>query len=107
MSGIGVAALFAVAAIEVVHGNMTAGEAISATTLAALVFAPIARLADLTSLIERAATSFDRDYPLLIGGESETQIVNAAGRSAISTEPALITEGGALGSGTAKGEESE
>jgi ABC-type multidrug transport system fused ATPase/permease subunit len=60
LSGVGTAAVFAAGASEVLAGRMTPGEIVSAATLAGLLFGPIARLADLTSVFEQAATSVDR-----------------------------------------------
>jgi ABC-type multidrug transport system fused ATPase/permease subunit len=59
-SGIGTALVFAVGAFEALHGRLTPGEVVSATALAALLFGPVARLADLTATFERAAASLDR-----------------------------------------------
>src|SRR5262249_10898409 len=60
ISGIGTAAVFAVGALEVLNGRMTPGGVVSTAALAALVFGPITRLADLASVFEQAAASVDR-----------------------------------------------
>ncbi|MDB5350181.1 MAG: putative transporter ATP-binding protein [Planctomycetota bacterium] len=60
LGGIGSALVFAVGAIEVMNGRMTPGGAVSAAALAGLLFAPVARLADLASVFEQAAASTDR-----------------------------------------------
>lgn len=60
ISGIGTAVVFAVAALEVLHGRMTPGGVVSTAALAALLFGPIARLADLAYVFEQASTSVDR-----------------------------------------------
>jgi subfamily B ATP-binding cassette protein MsbA len=60
ISGIGTAAVFAVAASEVLRGRMTPGAVVSTAALAALLFGPIARLADLAYTFEQASASVDR-----------------------------------------------
>ena len=45
---------------EAAPGRMTPGEVVSASALAALLFAPVARLADLASVFEQAGTSLRR-----------------------------------------------
>ena len=59
-SGIGASLVFAVGAFEVLQGRMTPGEVVSAAALATLLFGPVARLADLTSLFQQAAASIER-----------------------------------------------
>jgi ABC-type multidrug transport system fused ATPase/permease subunit len=59
-SGIGTSAVFAAGAWEVLHGRLTPGEVVSTAALAALLFGPIARLADLASVFEQAAASVQR-----------------------------------------------
>jgi subfamily B ATP-binding cassette protein MsbA len=58
--GIGVSAVFAVAAFDVLHGRMTPGEAVAVSVLAGLLFGPITRLADLIAAAEKAAASIRR-----------------------------------------------
>jgi ABC-type multidrug transport system fused ATPase/permease subunit len=65
ISGIGTAAVFTAAAIEVLQGRMTPGAAVSTAALAALLFGPIGRLADLAYVFEQASTSVDRLGELL------------------------------------------
>ncbi len=60
LGGIGTALVFAVAAAQVAAGQMTPGEAVAATAFVALVFGPIARLADLATIFEQAGASLDR-----------------------------------------------
>lgn len=60
LSGVGSALVFAVAALEASVGRMTPGEVVLVASLAALVFAPIARLADLASVFEQARVSMGR-----------------------------------------------
>src|SRR4051812_35081003 len=59
ISGIGTSAVFTVGAIEVLQGRMTPGAAVSAAALAALLFGPIGRLADLLHVFEQASASVD------------------------------------------------
>lgn len=60
ISGVGTAAVFAVGAFEVLRGRMTPGEVVSTAALAALLFGPIARLADLAYVFEQASASVNR-----------------------------------------------
>ena len=60
ISGVGISAVFAAGAWEVLQGRMTPGGAVSTAALAALLFGPVARLADLTYVFEQAAASVDR-----------------------------------------------
>jgi subfamily B ATP-binding cassette protein MsbA len=60
ISGVGTAAVFAIGAIEVLHGRMTPGGVVSTAALAALLFGPIARLADLAYVFEQASASVER-----------------------------------------------
>jgi ATP-binding cassette, subfamily B, bacterial MsbA len=60
ISGIGAALVFAVGALLAVHGPLTPGEVVAATALAALLFGPAARLAELTSVFQAAGASVDR-----------------------------------------------
>src|SRR5262249_43351383 len=59
-SGIAVSLVFAVGALEVLHGRMTPGEVVSAAALAALLFGPVSRLANVASAFEQAGASMDR-----------------------------------------------
>jgi subfamily B ATP-binding cassette protein MsbA len=59
-SGIGTAAVFAAGALEVVAGRFTVGAVVAAAALAALLFGPVARLADLTVVFQQAAISLHR-----------------------------------------------
>jgi subfamily B ATP-binding cassette protein MsbA len=59
-AGIGAALVFAAGALEVLAGRATPGEVVAAGALAALLFGPVARLADLASLFETASASLDR-----------------------------------------------
>ena len=60
LNGVGTALVFGVAAVEVLGGRMTPGEAVTAATLAGLLFGPISRLADLTNIFEQTAASAER-----------------------------------------------
>jgi ABC-type multidrug transport system fused ATPase/permease subunit len=60
ISGVGTAAVFAAGAFEVLQGRMTPGGVVSTAALAALIFGPIARLADLAYVFEQASASVDR-----------------------------------------------
>src|SRR5205807_1866787 len=60
LGGIGTALVFAVSAAQVLAGHMSPGEAVAATAFVALVFGPIARLADLATIFEQAGASLDR-----------------------------------------------
>lgn len=60
IGGIGTAAVFAVGAWEVLQGRMSPGAVVSTVALAALLFGPIARLADLAYVFEQASASVDR-----------------------------------------------
>jgi len=59
-AGIGASLVFAAGAWETAHGRMTPGTVVSATALAALVFGPLSRLADLAAVFQQAAASMDR-----------------------------------------------
>lgn len=59
-AGIGASLVFAAGAWESAHGRMTPGTVLSATALAALLFGPVSRLADLASVFQQAAASMDR-----------------------------------------------
>jgi subfamily B ATP-binding cassette protein MsbA len=59
-AGIGASLVFAAGAWEAANGRMTPGAVLSATTLAALLFGPISRLADLAAVFQQAAASMDR-----------------------------------------------
>lgn len=59
-AGVGASLVFAAGAWEAAHGRMTPGAVLSATTLAALLFAPMSRLADLAATFQQAAASMDR-----------------------------------------------
>ncbi|HZU35702.1 MAG TPA: ABC transporter ATP-binding protein, partial [Gemmataceae bacterium] len=60
ISGVGTALVFAVGALQVVNGQLTPGEVVSASALAALLFGPVGRLADLSATFEAASASVDR-----------------------------------------------
>ncbi|MBX6311815.1 MAG: ABC transporter ATP-binding protein [Isosphaeraceae bacterium] len=60
ISGLGTAVVFAAGAFEALQGRITPGEDVSTTTLAGLLFGPVARLADLASVFEQAAASIER-----------------------------------------------
>ncbi|MDR3619153.1 MAG: ABC transporter ATP-binding protein [Paludisphaera borealis] len=60
IGGVGTAVVFAMGAYEVLEGRLTAGGAVSTAALAAMVFGPVARLADLAYVFEQAAASVDR-----------------------------------------------
>ncbi len=60
VSGVGTALVFAVGALLAVRGALTAGEVVAASALAALLFGPAARLAELSSVFQSAATSVGR-----------------------------------------------
>lgn len=59
-AGIGASLVFAAGVWETAHGRMTPGTVVSATALAALVFGPLSRLADLAAVFQQAAASMDR-----------------------------------------------
>jgi subfamily B ATP-binding cassette protein MsbA len=59
-SAVGGVVVFTVGAFEVLGGRMTPGQLISATSLAALLFGPVSRLADLASVFQQARTSLAR-----------------------------------------------
>jgi ABC-type multidrug transport system fused ATPase/permease subunit len=60
ISGIGTVAVFGAGALEVLNGRMTTGGVVSTAALAALLFGPVARLADLANIFEQAGASIDR-----------------------------------------------
>jgi ABC-type multidrug transport system fused ATPase/permease subunit len=60
LSGVGSSLVFAVAAWEASWGRMTPGEVVLMASMAVLVFAPVARLADLASVYEQARASMNR-----------------------------------------------
>jgi ABC-type multidrug transport system fused ATPase/permease subunit len=60
ISGIGTALVFAAGAVEVLQGRMTPGGVVATAALAAMVFGPVARLADLAFVFEQSAASVDR-----------------------------------------------
>lgn len=64
-AGIGASLMFAAGAYEVIHGRMTPGTVLSATALAALIFGPVSRLADLAAVFQQAAASIDRLHDIL------------------------------------------
>ncbi len=76
VSSIGAAIVFAVGAFEVANGRMTAGELISALALAALLFGPMGRLADLANTFQQAAASFTRLRPYLDGEHEVAEAVD-------------------------------
>ncbi|MBO0700270.1 MAG: ABC transporter ATP-binding protein, partial [Zavarzinella sp.] len=65
--GLAAAFVFAVGATEVLAGRMTAGELVSAAGLAALLFGPISRLADLAGVFHQSAASLHRLGEVLDG----------------------------------------
>lgn len=60
IGGIGTALVFAAGAWEVLEGRLTPGGAVSTAAMAAMVFGPVARLADLAYVFEQTAASVDR-----------------------------------------------
>jgi ABC-type bacteriocin/lantibiotic exporter with double-glycine peptidase domain len=58
--GVAGSLVFAAGAWEVLQGRMTPGVVVSASTMAALLFGPISRLADLAAVFQQAAASGDR-----------------------------------------------
>jgi subfamily B ATP-binding cassette protein MsbA len=60
VSGVGSTLVFAAAALLVIHGRLTPGEVVAATALAALLFGPASRLAELASVFQAAGASVDR-----------------------------------------------
>ena len=59
-SGIGTCLVFSIGAFEALHGRMTPGQVVAAAALAALLFGPVARLADLAAVFEQASASLER-----------------------------------------------
>jgi ABC-type multidrug transport system fused ATPase/permease subunit len=59
-SGIGTALVFAVGALEAAEGRLTPGSVLSVSAVAALLFGPLTRLADLATVFQQAAASIDR-----------------------------------------------
>ncbi|HEY2156299.1 MAG TPA: ABC transporter ATP-binding protein, partial [Isosphaeraceae bacterium] len=80
LAGIGSALVFAVGAYEALSGRSTPGGAVAAATLAGLLFAPVARLADLASVFEQAAASTERLGEIL---DREPDVVEPAAPPAI------------------------
>lgn len=60
IGGIGTALVFAAGAVEVLYGRMTPGGVVATAALAAMIFGPVARLADLAYVFEQTAASVDR-----------------------------------------------
>lgn len=60
IGGMGTALVFAAGAWEVLQGRLTPGGAVSTAAMAAMVFGPVARLADLAYVFEQTAASVDR-----------------------------------------------
>ncbi len=60
VGGVGAALVFAVGAWEASEGRLSAGGVVAAEAMAALLFGPLARLADLTSLFQTASVSVGR-----------------------------------------------
>jgi ABC-type multidrug transport system fused ATPase/permease subunit len=60
IGGVGTALVFAAGAWEVLEGRLTPGGAVSTAAMAAMVFGPVARLADLAYVFEQTAASVDR-----------------------------------------------
>ena len=88
ISGVGISAVFAAGAWEVLQGRMTPGGAVSTAALAALLFGPIARLADLTYVFEQAAASVDRLGEIL---DLEPDVVEPADPVAIDRVAGRVT----------------
>ncbi len=59
-AGIGTSLVFAAGALEILRGRLTPGTVLSATAMAALLFGPFSRLADLAAVFQQAAASIDR-----------------------------------------------
>jgi ABC-type multidrug transport system fused ATPase/permease subunit len=60
IGGAGTALVFAVAAAEVLRGQLTPGGVVATAALAGMIFGPVARLADLAYVFEQMAASVDR-----------------------------------------------
>ncbi len=60
IGGVGTALVFAAGAMEVLRGRMTPGGVVATAALAAMIFGPVARLADLAYVFEQTAASVDR-----------------------------------------------
>jgi ABC-type multidrug transport system fused ATPase/permease subunit len=75
ISGIGAVTVFGVGALEVLNGRMTAGEVVSTAALAALLFGPVARLADLVNIFQQAGASIERLGEVL---DLEPEVAEAA-----------------------------
>lgn len=86
IGGLGATAVFLAGVVGVMHGQLTPGQAVSAAALAALVFGPVARLADVAAVYEQAATSTARLAEL-----------TAAPATAVADPPAPIPLGRAKG----------
>lgn len=78
--GTGAALVFAVGALDVAAGRMSAGELVSAAALAALLFGPLGRLADLAGLFQQSAASLARLGQIL---DAETAVEVPAGLVAL------------------------
>jgi subfamily B ATP-binding cassette protein MsbA len=74
-AGVGASAVFAAGAYEAAHGRMTPGGVVAASALAALLFGPAARLADVAAAFEAAAASLARLGEIL---DREPDVVEAA-----------------------------
>jgi ABC-type multidrug transport system fused ATPase/permease subunit len=60
IGGVGTALVFAVGTLEAAAGRLSPGGVVAAAAMAALLFGPLARLADLTSLFHTASASLAR-----------------------------------------------
>jgi subfamily B ATP-binding cassette protein MsbA len=60
LAGVGAAAVFLAGVVGVINGRLTPGEVVAAAAVTALLFAPLARLADVASVYEQAVTSAGR-----------------------------------------------
>jgi ABC-type multidrug transport system fused ATPase/permease subunit len=65
VSGLAAAAVFAAAAAEVAAGRLSAGGAVTAVTLAGMLFGPLSRAADLATLLAQAAAGLKRVFGVL------------------------------------------
>jgi ABC-type multidrug transport system fused ATPase/permease subunit len=65
LGGVATAAVFSAAAFEVLHGRLTPGGAVATVALAALLFGPASRCADLVNLVAQAGASLRRVGALL------------------------------------------
>jgi subfamily B ATP-binding cassette protein MsbA len=75
LAGIGASLVFAAGALEAANGHLTPGTVLSATAMAALLFGPVSRLADLASVFQQAAASMDRLGEIL---DQEPDVISPA-----------------------------